>query len=447
MPIKFLENLTASLDAADLEAVSTMTEDEARSFLYELRPVPDDMMPVSHQKKERTKDLSIIIPAHNVEKFISKCLSSVLIALAPLDIDAEILIAENDSTDNTRKIIENFGGIVRLLDCDGITSVGAAKNRALDEAEGRYLMFVDADDSVLEDSIGDMWRALITSGADIVAQGFLDYDNDGAHPLTDIPREIERYDQMSRVTTFLWGKIYKAELFDELRCPEGLYYDNTIPLFLIYPRVKNMYLLDGCGYVYHRHKQAMTNVLQGSTKSIDTVWMLDYCLGQMAEADRRRDPITLYRNVMNHYSMLSWSRVRKMEDDVREAVFVVGACTLEQIYETLTPEEIEQLPLLLTEMELTLQTVFRNRHWRVWDYMCRHGREALKKREEELLANQKKTAKKDAINEVKKDILQKKEALKEAKKELKREIAQHKEDIRQAKKNIALIRSSDIFIE
>jgi len=90
--------------------------------------------------------VSIIIPAHNEEKHIEKCLES-LIAQDYQDI--EIVVVDNGSRDNTQKIVERYveryGGKVRLLRLERNLGPGGGRNVGSSNATGEILVFVDAD--------------------------------------------------------------------------------------------------------------------------------------------------------------------------------------------------------------------------------------------------------------------------------------------------------------
>lgn len=95
-----------------------------------------------------TPDISIIIPAYNVEQYIGQCLDSILCQDgAP---DFEIIVVNDGSTDNTGKIVsdyrQNYGNVHLITQKN--RGVSAARNYALSVARGRFISFIDADDMV-----------------------------------------------------------------------------------------------------------------------------------------------------------------------------------------------------------------------------------------------------------------------------------------------------------
>ena len=92
------------------------------------------------------KSLSIIIPVYNNEKDLDKCLTSIL--NQNID-DLEIVVVNDGSTDNSEKVIkkyqEKYDNIFKYYFKEN-TGVADTRNYGLDKAEGKYIMFVDADD-------------------------------------------------------------------------------------------------------------------------------------------------------------------------------------------------------------------------------------------------------------------------------------------------------------
>ena len=91
--------------------------------------------------------VSVIIPAYNVEKYIAKCLDSLINQSLK---DIEIIIIDDGSTDKTPFIIKDYANQDKRIKVIAQTNQkqGAARNRGLEAASGEYIGFVDADDWV-----------------------------------------------------------------------------------------------------------------------------------------------------------------------------------------------------------------------------------------------------------------------------------------------------------
>lgn len=130
-------------------------------------------------------ELSIIIPVHNAEKFLTRCLNSVIFALEFAGLaeiseageitaaKAEILLIENDSTDRSRDLClqyaEKYPLAVKAFECQGGAS--RARNLGARTATGNYIWFIDADDAIEMNAVLDLMTVAKNTDADLVMMG------------------------------------------------------------------------------------------------------------------------------------------------------------------------------------------------------------------------------------------------------------------------------------
>ena len=86
--------------------------------------------------------LSIIIPAYNEEKLLPETLSRIRLSMERLANECELIVVDNESTDQTRRIAESFGAIVIT---ESIKNIGAIRNTGAKTANGGVFIFFDAD--------------------------------------------------------------------------------------------------------------------------------------------------------------------------------------------------------------------------------------------------------------------------------------------------------------
>ena len=106
--------------------------------------------------------ISVIIPAYNAEKTIEKCLESVL----QQRVAAEIILADDGSTDGTLKATEAYSDQIRILPLNH-GGVSRARNAGLEEARGEWVMFLDADDTLLPGTLEKL-TPYMTEGIDAI---------------------------------------------------------------------------------------------------------------------------------------------------------------------------------------------------------------------------------------------------------------------------------------
>ena len=110
--------------------------------------------------------VSIIVPVYNVEKYIEKCLKS-LISQSYKNI--EIILIDDGSKDNSGKICDTYKGKdsrIKVIHKEN-AGVSEARNSGIQKATGKYLCFVDADDFVMNDYVNYMYQLIVKNSSDI----------------------------------------------------------------------------------------------------------------------------------------------------------------------------------------------------------------------------------------------------------------------------------------
>lgn len=108
--------------------------------------------------------LSVIIPAYNCEKYVSRCIESVL---SQTGAELEIIVVNDGSTDKTLDVLMGYGDKINLIDTEN-GGVSSARNLGLKSATGDFLMFLDSDDTLAEGAIKKLFEKEAESDADII---------------------------------------------------------------------------------------------------------------------------------------------------------------------------------------------------------------------------------------------------------------------------------------
>lgn len=119
-------------------------------------------------------DISIIIPAYNCAKYLKRCVKSVFEALNHYHGTGEVIIVDNNSTDSTYTIIEELQKeapkLIKATKCR-TPGAAAARNYGVGKAQGKYIWFVDADDTIRKDAIDKLVSTAKGTDADLVMLG------------------------------------------------------------------------------------------------------------------------------------------------------------------------------------------------------------------------------------------------------------------------------------
>ena len=122
--------------------------------------------------------VSIIIPVYNNEKYVEKCIRSVMNQTFR---DLEILVIDDGSTDKSGEILDHLAAEdkrIRLFHQEN-SGVAAARNKGLDSATGEYFTFVDGDDYIASDYIEKLHTCAVEKGVKMVICGLTHVDKDG----------------------------------------------------------------------------------------------------------------------------------------------------------------------------------------------------------------------------------------------------------------------------
>src|SRR3989338_6054944 len=113
--------------------------------------------------------LSVIIATHNRSSYLENCLSSIQNKKLPLKV-YEIIVVDNNSTDNTKKIVYKFmnkNENIRYV-FEKITGLSSARNKGFENAKGEYLIYLDDDCKVPPEYLPNVFKVIIRFHPDIL---------------------------------------------------------------------------------------------------------------------------------------------------------------------------------------------------------------------------------------------------------------------------------------
>lgn len=172
-------------------------------------------------KYEKDK-ITVIIPVYNVENYLERCLKSILYNTYT---NLEIICVNDGSTDNSKKILEDYSQrdkrvIVINKKNNGISS---ARNAGIKIATGEYIAFVDSDDWIHEKYFEYLIRGIDT--ADLVICNYIRSYKSGSVETDDAYRvqSISHIDVLKNkeLKSYVWGKLFRHQLVDEIRFSES----------------------------------------------------------------------------------------------------------------------------------------------------------------------------------------------------------------------------------
>ncbi len=209
--------------------------------------------------------ISVIVPIYNVEKYLPYCIDSIVEQTYK---NLEIILIDDGSSDNCGKICDDYAKKDKRIRVIHKKNEGIAitRNRGLDEAKGKYIFFVDSDDSIIKETIKYLYTLEQKYNADIaIGQSNVIYEENLTKSLeknTDkeddkdivktynTEQAIEAMLYNTEFTNNVWNKLYKKETFFDVRFPEKKIYEDLAVAYKILANAKTVVLGNKRTYNY-----------------------------------------------------------------------------------------------------------------------------------------------------------------------------------------------------
>lgn len=252
-----------------------VTPDQAREELQQFWPDCKSSCYVTHRdKKENQYDLSIIIPAYNVEKYLQACLNSV--QKQKTKVHYQTIVVNDGSTDKTKEILEKYESLENwVIIHQENKGFSGARNTGIDAATGKYLMFLDSDDKLSDDAIENLMTCAMKNDAQVVAGNFVQVTTDGKIIENGGKYKNRKIEAVGNLHGQPFGKVYKRCLFDHLNFPEKYWYEDSIFAQILWPMTNSVYTISDCVYEYTLNPGSITQTGQFKPKAVDSLYITE----------------------------------------------------------------------------------------------------------------------------------------------------------------------------
>ena len=216
---------------------------------------------------DKKRQLSIIVPVYNVAQYLRRCVDSLL---TQAGVDLEVILVDDGSTDGSGALCEALAAgddRIQVLHKEN-GGLGSARNAGLELAAGDYVTFVDSDDWVEPDCYGAALLEMARWGADLLCGGRYDVNAaTGEKTVGLCPAKTEMIsgeEMAGRI--FLWDhcdssacdKIYRRELFRDLRYPEGVVCEDVPVTYRAALKAQKVLLWNRLYYCYFHRPGSIT---------------------------------------------------------------------------------------------------------------------------------------------------------------------------------------------
>lgn len=249
----------------------TMNQKEAFEFLNSKQKYRDCTIETQNEINPCC-DLMIVVPAYNVEKYINPCIESIL--SQKTSYTYKIVAVDDGSTDATGKLLDEFNDTrIRVIHQEN-KGIASARNAALVHIIGKYIMFVDSDDLLLEGAIEALMNKAIEFDADIVEGGSCFVNAEGErYSFSFYEESKDAEDYADNLRGMPWGKVIRSSIFERIKYPDTYDFEDSIFAYCIYPKTKRKYTIKNCFYGYRKIGNSISKLIKKSEKAIDTYYI------------------------------------------------------------------------------------------------------------------------------------------------------------------------------
>ena len=328
---------------------------KARKLIETTYPDPMGRAIIVNPEIEKELDLSIVVPVYNYAGLIEKNIESILRQKTKYQF--QLILVDDGSTDGAREIVMNYQSHpqvkVLLQENQGIAG---ARNSGINHAAGRYLMFIDCDDTVHDDMVETLLDRAYAENCDIVmcAHNLSKEKNGQVYQV--IPniypgKNLLGYKNGDTIMNYAglpWCKVYKREMWNQVRFLPGYWYEDTIIQMLLFTQCKKFSYVPKVCYEYRWYENNFSHIQGKSTniKCIDRYWMLLIIIQMYKDMKLPLDG-RFYTLLLKHLSAYYYPTIANLDEKVIEGLFVLGCDILDKY----RPKEKVKLPYMLRVTE------------------------------------------------------------------------------------------------
>lgn len=209
--------------------------------------------------------ISVIVPVYNVEKYIEKCVESII---AQTYTDLEIILVDDGSTDNSGKLCDLYASKderIRVIHKEN-GGLSDARNVGIEQSTGEYLSFIDSDDYIHPQMMEILYRNMQEYGADLSMCDSLEVaENEEfvfekiCNRVRVVEHPLEELRNNAAKISVAWNKLYPRKMFDEVKYPKGKLHEDEYVIHELLYISKKMIVTDEKLYAYVQRQDSITS--------------------------------------------------------------------------------------------------------------------------------------------------------------------------------------------
>jgi glycosyltransferase involved in cell wall biosynthesis len=338
---------------------STITSDEAHKIIEEVYQKPGSNPEYINPEIDENLDLSIIVTVYNYEDKLRRNIESCISQKTKYKF--EVIFVNDGSTDSSKNIIEQYvdNDKVKLINKEN-GGAASARNVGINVSSGKYIMFVDCDDVLHENIVEELMEAVYKDNLDLAMCAYNLITVEGQNIISNVSyiypsKNLFSYNNCGLLMNypgFPWGKVFKREMFDDVRFPEGCWYEDTIIIMLLYTKCKSYKYVEKPLYDYYIHEKNITHTVSNSKslKSIDRYWVLNE-ISKYYDIVGLKTDSKIYELMLRHASLYYYKDIKLLDKKIVEALFVLA----KELVFKYKPKSYRRLSYSLRQVEKSFQ--------------------------------------------------------------------------------------------
>lgn len=268
--------------------------------------------------------ISVIVPIYNVEKYINKCIDSIIDQTYT---NLEIILVDDGSPDNCGKICDEYAQKderVRVIHKEN-GGLSDARNAGIDVAKGKYVSFVDSDDYVEQNYIEILYNCIkeyntniaIGSHRVIYKNGTIINKETGENSKLPAEKVLERILYDNGIDLTANAKLYDIKLFESIRYPKGRVFEDAATTYKLIDACQEISFVSKSIYNYAIRGNSITNVKFSKEKMdlvISTKEMCDYIKNKYPNLEKACNRRLMYA-YLSTLSQLAKSKEKFPEEE------------------------------------------------------------------------------------------------------------------------------------
>lgn len=210
-------------------------------------------------------DISIIVPIYNAEKYLNKCIKSLINQTKE---NLEFILVNDGSTDSSEEIIKSYKDKRIKYFKNKNQGIGKTRNFGMQKATGKYIMFLDSDDYLATNACEELFSKAEKDNLDLVINNFYRVEEETEKKVEVIIPEFknttlkENKSLLLDVNVAPWNKLYKSELLkkNKIQFVEDLKYEDAPFVVEAMDKAKKIGYIKKFLNYYVIHKNSETTV-------------------------------------------------------------------------------------------------------------------------------------------------------------------------------------------